>query len=547
MEIRQYIRLIWRWLWLIILGAIIAGGTAYVISKNTVPIYRASSRLLIDEAPGSGSNNEYAELLVEQRLTQTYLQILSTRPVMEETITRLNLPYTPEQLAAKVSASSPQDTQIIIISVEDPNPELAAQIANTLGEVFIEQNRERESLRYAEPIQNWETRLDEIGNEIQAIETEINALGTPETPEEEAELSRKDTKLKELQIQYTEAFNNLNQLRVSQAKESSNIVPIEPAQPPQRPIRPRTFTNTIMATIIGGMVALGFVFLMEYLDDTIKTPDDVLADTNLPTLGAIAFIKGSAPNQRLITHHTPRDPISEAYRVLRTNLTFSAVDSELHSLLITSSSPGEGKSTTTANLAVVMAQTGKQVILVDADLRRPTQHKIFQLSNNQGLTTAILDSLTPVSYHLQKTRVPGLRVMTSGPIPPNPAELLNSHRMKQVLEALQQEADLIIFDTPPVLTVADAAILAPRVNGCVVVAEAGSTRRPLFLQAIERLARTGTNLYGVVMNRSKPGRASYYDDYYYYATYEYVEGRRKKRRRRSRSLLPGWITAIIKR
>lgn len=546
MEVKRYLSLLWRWSGLIILGVLLVGGTTYLINRNTPPVYSASSRLLIDEGPGSSSGNDYSQILLEERLTQTYVEILKTRPVLQETIDRLELPYTTSQLANRVNVAAAEDTQIIIITVEDTNPVWAANIANMLGEVFIETNAERDQLRYAEPIANWQLRINEIGNELQEIETELNSFGEDLSPEEQARQSRLETQLNEARIRYTDAFNNLNGLQVSQAKDSSNIVPIEPAQIPSGSIGPRTTTNTIIASLVGGVLALGIIFLVEYLDDTVKTPDQVLEDTNLPTLGAIAQIKAETPSTRLITFRSPRDPISEAYRVLRTNLSFSAVDGGLHSLIVTSSSPGEGKSTTVANLAIVMAQTGKRVIVVDADLRRPMQHKIFEVTNNQGLTTAILDSKTPINYHLQQTKVPDLQILTSGPIPPNPAELLNSHRMNQVLEALKKEADVVIFDTPPALTVADASILAPQVNGCVLVVETGKTRRDAFIQAVERLDRASATIYGSVMNRLQPSRGGYYTYYYYhyYSAYEYSE---KGRRSRSAMWLPAWLSGLLKR
>jgi non-specific protein-tyrosine kinase len=296
------------------------------------------------------------------------------------------------------------------------------------------------------------------------------------------------------------------------------------------------------------MLALGAVFLIEYLDDTVKTPDQIQEDTDMATLGAIAQIKGVNASERLVTHRTPRDPISEAYRVLRTNLSFSAVDGGLHSMLVTSSSPGEGKSTTTANLAVVLAQMGKRIIVVDADLRRPIQHKIFEVPNNQGLTTAILDNQTPISYHIQKTKIPNLYILASGPIPPNPAELLNSQRMSQVLTALKKEADLVVFDTPPTLTVADASILAPQVDGCLLVVESGQTKRDTFVQATERLNRTGAVLFGAVMNRLKPRRSGYYYNYYYYHHYYDTEpGKRSKRLRLKPVRLSSWLSNLSRR
>lgn len=548
MVIKDYFSLVWRWAWLIVLGIVVAGVGAYLVSNNTTPVYRASSRLLIDEAPGSNAGNDYSQVLFEQRLAQTYVEILTTTPILEETIERLDLPFTAGQLRGKITVSAPQDTQIIVISVEDTDKARTAAIANTLGEVFISENQARDSLRYADPIANWQSRMTEIGDTIQSLETEINNLSGAESAEDLAILSRLETQLNEAQIRYTEAFNNLNQLQIDQAKESSNVVPIEPATTPTIPIRPRTMTNTLLAMVVGGMIAIGIIFLIEYLDDSIKSPEQILEDTGLTTLGAIASIKADALPQTLVTQLAPRDPISEAYRVVRTNLSFSAVDEGLHSILITSSSPGEGKSTTAANLAVVMAQTGKKTILVDSDLRRPVQHKIFETSNNFGLTTAVLDSESPVLQHLQDTQIPHLRIMSSGPIPPNPAELLSSQRMGQVVQQLQEEADIVIFDTPPVLTVADASILGASVSGCLLVVDTGKTRRNTFIGATERLQRTGGNIFGAVLNKLNLDRRGY-GYYYYYTAYEYNAQTKKRRThgQKRATKLPAWLTGLTKR
>jgi capsular exopolysaccharide synthesis family protein len=551
MDIKDYFSLIWRWAWLIVVGVIVAGVVAYVVSINTAPVYRANARIMIDEAPGGNIGNDYSRVLYEQRLAQTYVQLLTTAPILQETINQLGYPFTVTELRDKVSVSAPQDTKIIVISVEDTDRERTAVIANTLAEVFTRENQARENMRYAEPINNWQRRLDEINEDILALQTQINGLSEVETAEAQALQSNLETQLKEAQIRYTDVFNNLNQLQISQAKESSNLVPIDPATPPFSPIRPRTLTNTLLAAVVGGMIALGVIFLIEYLDNTIKTPDQVLEDTGLSTLGAIANIKADSAPQTLITQIAPRDPISEAYRVVRTNLSFSAVDEGLHSLLVTSSSPGEGKSTTAANLAIVLAQTGKRVILVDADLRRPVQHKIFEKPNNQGLTTAVLDSETPVSHHIQETSIPNLSMMTSGPIPPNPAELLNSQRMSQVLNDLQEISDVVIFDTPPVLTVADASILGALVSGCLLVVFTGKTRRDTFVGAAERLQRTGGNPFGVILNRLKPERHGYgnYYYYHYYTSYDYNTKQKKRRspKQSGGSKLPAWLSGLTKR
>ncbi|MFN2141450.1 MAG: YveK family protein [Candidatus Promineifilaceae bacterium] len=319
MEIRQYLQVLKRRAWLVILFAIVAGVVAYFISNSMTPIYRSTSRYLIDQPPGSASSNEYSQLLTEQILAQTYVEIATTRPVLEETITRLNLPFSAGKLRSMLSVNAPADRQIMVISVEDTDPERAAAIANTLGEVFVAKNQERDNLRYAEPINNWQERMDVLNVEINELEIDLGEFGEPDTAEREAALARLQQQLNEAQLRYTEAFNSLNELQQDQAKASSNIVPLEAAVPDYNPISPRTLMNTIMAAVVGALVALGLIFLIEYLDDTVKTQEQVLADTGLSTLGAIAKIKVSDPTESLIVFNSPRDPLSEAYRVLRTN------------------------------------------------------------------------------------------------------------------------------------------------------------------------------------------------------------------------------------
>jgi capsular exopolysaccharide synthesis family protein len=201
----------------------------------------------------------------------------------------------------------------------------------------------------------------------------------------------------------------------------------------------------------------------------------------------------------LITILDPRSPISEAYRTLRTNLDFAGLDQALKTLVVTSAGVGEGKSTTLANLAVVSAEAGRNVILVDADLRRPTLHQVFGLDNEQGLTTAMMDESSLASPPLQKTAVAGLSVLTSGPLPPNPADLMGSRRMEEVIAALAGQADQVFFDTPPVVAVTDAAVLATKVDGVLLVISAGKTRRDYARTAVHRLEQINARLVGTVL------------------------------------------------
>lgn len=491
------------------LGAVVAGALVFVISANSTPVYRSTLQLLIDEPPGS-SGSDYTQLLLEQRLALTYSEIIKTRSVLEETINTLGLPHSTAQLQRMVSTSVLRDTKVIDVSVEDTDPVRVAKIANTIGEVFIRQNHERESLRYAEPIANWEERASDIAGEIEAVEEQIESQGG----EEPAGVSLLETQLAELKSRYGDALDNINALLAEQARQSSNVVQLEPAQPSDAPVRPRTLRDTTLAIAIGAMIGLGTIFLLEYLDDTVKGAEQVQDDTGLPTLANVAVIKDIREPGRLVAHVRPRDPISEGYRTLRTNLTFAAVDGGLKSILVTSATPEDGKSVTIANLAIVFAQAGKQVVLVDTDLRRPVQHEFFGLQNRGGVTETILESRAPVYKYLQETMIPNLLVLPSGPPPPNPAELLGSQRMGEVYDALLEEADIVLFDTPPVLSVTDAAVLAPKVSGCLLVVKSGKTKREALVQMTNTLEASNAKLYGVVVNMVKRGRGSYY--YYDY-------------------------------
>lgn len=216
--------------------------------------------------------------------------------------------------------------------------------------------------------------------------------------------------------------------------------------------------------------------------------------------------------RKLITKYDPKSPISEQFRTIRTNILYSSIDDEIRTIMVTSSGPGEGKSTTTANLAVVFAQQGKTVLLVDADLRKPTVHYTFKLMNTTGLTT-ILTNQIELMDAVNKTDESNLFVLSSGPIPPNPSELLGSKAMKFFLENALEEFDMVIFDTPPVLAVTDAQILGNLCQGTVVVVSSGKTEKDSLMKTKELLTSTNGRLLGVVLNNKKIDRNS---NYYYY-------------------------------
>lgn len=225
--------------------------------------------------------------------------------------------------------------------------------------------------------------------------------------------------------------------------------------------------------------------------------------------------------RHLITFSSPKSPIAEAYRTLRTNIHFSGLDSPYRTIMVTSAGPDEGKSTTLANLAVAMAQAGSRVLLVDCDLRKPVQHKIFELTNQKGITNVLVEQLE-VNEAIQATRINNLSLLPSGPIPPNPSELLGSQRMKELIKILAEEFDIILFDSPPAVAVTDAALLSAQVDGVILVLRAGVARIEMAKQVKELIEKAngkiiGTVLYGINFSG---------EDYHYYYYYGEKKGRK---------------------
>ena len=285
--------------------------------------------------------------------------------------------------------------------------------------------------------------------------------------------------------------------------DSVNIV--DPADIPTSPITPNKTKNVVLAFLAGLIASISLAFLLEYLDNTVRTSSDVKRILGIPLLGMIAnYDMGKQQNNvsahALITLEHSKSPISESYRSIRTNLEFASLDSVTRKILITSAGPHEGKSFMVANLAVSIAQSGKTVLVLDADLREPSQHKLFGLDNGQGLSDALVQEGNYRDY-IKETTVPGLMVLTAGPIPPNPAELVGSKRMKSLIEEASGQFDMVLIDTPPVIEVTDAAILAQKVDGVILVLASGKVNKDDAQTAKEHLDNVGAKILGAVLNK----------------------------------------------
>lgn len=589
MELKEYFRIIKHWLWLLILGVVLGGAGGYFLSNYQTPVYQASTRVMVMR-PSQESASDYA-YLSGQQLTQTYVQLVTTQPVLDAASAELGYEVKREQ----VSVQQIRDTQVIQLTIEDENPEHASQIANVLVEKLTEQNETFQAGRFnsaeaslREQVQQMETQIsgiqtvisqissqnlkDQIAQleaqinplqeEILKLEQEIAALPTYITAnkviiaEKQARINQikpllsvyqeiysnlivlgepiqsrsDDPQLVQLQSTldlyqqiYINLLNSLETIRLARLQNTPNIVQIEPAVPPIQPIRPRVMMNTILAAVVGLMLAAGIVFLVEYLDDTLKTPDEVERILGVPVLGFIAEMQYKGKGDEVYVAHQPRSPVSEAFRSLRTNLEYAAVQKPIRTLIVTSPEPSEGKTTIAVNLAAIFSQAKRSVALVDADLRHPNVHRYMGLSNRDGLSNLFRDQSDVSKVSHNKVNLPKLTIITTGHLPPNPSELLGSDRMGWILEELQSIADMVIIDTPPSL-VADAQVLAAKVDAVLIVIKPGKTSAEAARSSMELYRRAGARVVGVVLNRIPRNRSYYYGGYKYYSPYSDSKG-----------------------
>jgi capsular exopolysaccharide synthesis family protein len=522
-DLEQYILLLRSHFLLLVIITIISAAAAFVGSQFVTPVYQASTTVLIDEAP-STDIADFNALLASERRARTYAQLLTEQPILETTIERLDIAMDATNLREVVEARRMPDTQLIEVLAEHTDPVMAANIANTIVEVFTEQTEAIQASRYEDTKESLLGQLADLEKQIGDTSAAIESLGN--AAEDKAERDRLEALLVQYRQSYTNLLQSYEQVRIAEAQSSSNVIPVKRATPPDRPIRPNTLLNTSVAGMLGLVLAITGIFIRETLDDTLKSPDDVTRQLGLPILGLIAHIEAEEDLELLITASQPRSPVAEAFRSLRTNIQYAGVDRVLKTILITSPSPEDGKSTVASNLAVAVAQNNRRVVLMEGDLRHPAAHKRLGLPNETGISALFVEPLEYLDSVMQKTHVPGLSLLSSGGTPPNPSELLDSERARRILDSVGRQADVVLIDAPPVMAVADAVILSPYVDGVLLVVRMGKTRVAASRQALEQLQRVGANVIGVVITSIdvKSVRYSRYYHYYsYYGRYDEAE------------------------
>ncbi|MDP9354194.1 MAG: polysaccharide biosynthesis tyrosine autokinase, partial [Chloroflexota bacterium] len=476
------------------------------------------ARLFINSGQFTSDSLDFNAIRGSQSLAATYEELLTTRDVLQPVIDRLGLPYPVEELQGNVSARAGRETQLITVWVSDTRPDRAAAIANAIAEQFNTFIAQQAAQLSSEPREAISSQISDTQGRIMEVERQIADLSAaaPSDTAAQARLPPLRDSLARLQARSDELLLTLNEIDLSNAAAQARVTVAERAAPPEEPYAPRIPLFTVLAALTGLLLGAGTIVGLEFLDNTVKTDADFPALIGAPLLAAIGTLpKVRGSRDQLFLREQPNSSQAEAIRLLRTNIEFAAATKALRSLCLTSPGPGEGKSTVTANLGVAMAQAGFSTVIIDADLRRPNQHRIFGVRNDRDLTTLLTHREEPTWEALKVVVDTHLALITSGPLPPNPSDLLSLDLFRLLVTEIAQTADFVLIDTPPVLAVSDPLVVATGADGVLLVCQAGRTRTEALRRAVSALQQGSARVVGAVLNQqsARDGQAYGYAEY----------------------------------
>jgi len=541
MELRDYINVIVARKWVIIGVTALVVVAVLIFSLLQDPVYQSRVMILADiNRAGETASDSLFSLAFNdpQNFILTQAEIIGTKTTARAVYDRLEYNYeelsyaeedgeevfipdsipSVDALMGSVTVERSQNTNVFEIAVTNGDPLLARDIAQAYADEYI-LDRQLASIKQISDARK------EVWNRITELETQISEIAqevkqyTPENipPELEAEASQAVSLWATLYEKYMS-------LRIAEALEQRGLEVIEVAEAGVK-VSPRIARNVILALFLGLILGIGMAFLVDYLDDTLKTREDFARYYGTSIIGEIARSAPAGEEEREIVYLTkPESPAAEGFRNLRTNVQFLNLDGSTRLLMVTSSNPEEGKTSVVMNLAAALTEMGRKVLVVEADLRRPVMGKFLAEKPSKG-TTDIIMGTAALEEAVAETGSENLYVLMSGPKPPNPAELVSSQAMQKMLQGLREEYDYVIVDAPPVLAVSDAIAMAPMMDGVMVVASHGIATRDGAKHAMELLGKVETRVLGVVINNVEmAGRYGYGYRYGYYSPYQYGYG-----------------------
>lgn len=447
-NIRDFLNYLKKYVLVIAAVAIVLIIGVFIYDKSIKkPLYTTYTTIILTKSneTQTGTTITQNDILLNQKLVETYSKIIKSKLVLEQVISETGVTYTAEELSENVSVEAYENTEMLKISVTDQDPELAANIANSIAQVFSGEI----------------AKIYQINN--------ISVVDVAVTPEEVSN-------------------NTLKR-------------------------------DLLIALFISIFGTIGVVFVVYYFDDTVKLTDDLEEEIGMPVVAKVFKSDIGSKNNRkieLLAQKYPKSVVSESIKTLRTNLQFSSVDEDIKTILITSSIPGEGKSFISANLAISFAQTDKRVLIVDCDMRKGRQHRIFKLSNSKGLSNLLIDDMTNLKDYINKTSVPGVHVITRGTVPPNPSELLNSKKNSDLLRVLKAKYDVIIYDGVPCNGLPDSIIMSKLVDKVLIVSSDSMTPKSVLESTKKQLESVNAPVAGDVLNNVNRKNSTYGKYYGYY-------------------------------
>ena len=497
MVVRDYFEVLARRKWIIIITFAVAVAFAIGATLLTPPNDEATTTMRVLSVTGGSSDWVSYDTKQVERLMSTYAEFATSRPVVRELVQKVELENRPEEEWPRIQVEIVVGTELLQIMVEALDPIVARDSANALSQILIDQSR-------ALYIGSGKTAQEILGEQMAQVQTELDQAWSEyealiaQAPEDTERIQAASRTIALKEETYGTMLEQYERNRVREAVLANTLSVVEPAVAPRRPSKPRVNLNVALGLVVGLAGGIGLAFLVESLDTTLYATEQIKKTADMPVLGQVP--SGGRHEQPLLFNGA--SPQGEAFRRLRTNLFTLGRDTQLRTMLVTSAEPREGKSTIAANLGFAMAQAGRNVIIVDAHLRIPTLHKVFEVSNRVGLST-LLEGKVSASEAIQTTKVSRVHALTSGPLPANPAELVSSPQMSDLVEKLAQEYDVVLLDTPSVLAVTDAAALSQTADGVLLVVERAHARQETVRAARQQLFDVKANPIGVIVNRSK--------------------------------------------
>lgn len=487
--LRNFVRVLTRRVPWVIVVTVLAIAVSFGISAAQKKQYSASAQLLLQPSGSAAINGNQQSISPTDVLTE--LQLVTSIPVKARA--REKLGFVPN-----VSDSEVGETNVINVTVTARSPEQAARAANTYANLFVEYQQSNAVKSISSAEQQYQSQINAITAQIAALQA-----SSASAPPSSTAAANASSTLAALNSQEAVLKEQLAQLQIAATQTPGGVQVVSPATVPTSPSSPRPLRDALLGLVIGLILGIAAAFMAEYFDNKVYTKEDAERLAGAPVLAMIPKLKRwkKADQPLVIAELEPFSPVTESYRALRTSLQFVCNDKLTKQVLVTSASGAEGKTSTVANLAVVLATAGERVVVVGCDLRRPRIGKFLRHAESPGFTSVLVgqadlgEALAPID------NVPGLFLLDSGPIPPNPAELLGSEKSAEILDSLAAECDTLLIDSPPLLPVADGLILARDADAVLLVIEAGVTKRAELRRACELLAQVNARPTGLILNR----------------------------------------------